>query len=180
MHSEKQLEALGQKLGRKILKSRVRSPATSDQLSATVFALVGELGAGKTTFLRGFAKGLGIKAHITSPTFVLARRHPIQRVHSQKAGAKRKSQKTIGSVLRTLPFRYFWHIDAYRLRNERDLASINFQEIISNPHIIVAIEWADRVRKAIPRGAVWITFMHHKNGRKVIFLKNKLPISKLQ
>ena len=165
MCSEKQLEALGQKLGRKILKSRVRSPATSDQLSATVFALVGELGAGKTTFLRGFTKGLGIKVRITSPTFVLARRHRIPKPLS---------------VIYHLPATTFWHIDAYRLRNKRDLASINFQEIISNPHIIVAIEWADRVRKAIPRGAVWIIFMHHKNGRKVIFLKNKLPISKLQ
>ena len=165
VRSEKQLEALGQKLGRKILKSRVRASSTIYKLPTTVFALVGELGAGKTTFLRGFAKGLGIKARITSPTFILARRYRIS-----------KKFYTLYPKPYTL---YLWHIDAYRLRNERDLASIDFQEIILNPHNIVAIEWADRVRKAIPLRAVWITFTHHKNGRKV-FLKDKFPISKLQ
>ena len=165
MRSEKQLEALGKRLARKILRFR-RSRSTTHHSLSTVFALSGELGAGKTTFLRGFARGLGVKTRITSPTFVLARRHRLPR--------------KIPSTIYQLPStNYFWHIDAYRLRNERDLASIDFQEIISDPHTIVAIEWADRVRKAIPRRAVWITFTHHKNGRKV-FLKDKFPISKLQ
>lgn len=162
IRSEKQLEALGAHIARRIL-----TQSTIYHLPSTVLALSGELGAGKTTFLRGFARGLGIKSRITSPTFVLARRHRMPKVRSQESGARRGTKKTIGSVLRTPPFQYFWHIDAYRLRNEQDLGSIDFKDIVSDSHNIVAVEWADRIKKAMPKGTIWIRFAHHRKGRVI-------------
>jgi tRNA A37 threonylcarbamoyladenosine biosynthesis protein TsaE len=67
--------------------------------------------------------------------------------------------------------RYFWHIDAYRLSAEKDLLSINFPEILKDRESIVAIEWADRVRSAIPKEAIWFSFRHHKEGRLVMVRK---------
>ena len=145
IRSSGQLEAFGRKFGRKVLKSSVGH-------SARIIALSGELGAGKTTFLHGFAKGLGIKARITSPTFILARRHRIPKTRNKKQDTR---------------YKYFWHLDVYRLRNEKDLDSIDFKEIISDPCNIVAVEWADRIKKAIPYSALWIQLSHHKRGRRV-------------
>lgn len=144
VRTEKQLEALGVGLARRFVRESRRGPI--------VLALVGELGAGKTTFLRGFAYGLGIRKRVASPTFVLARRYRIP-----------KKQNNV---------RWFWHIDAYRLRKESDLASIDFREIARDPGNSIAIEWADRVSRAIPKKALWIFFRHAKTGRSITIKKH--------
>lgn len=89
-----------------------------------VIALFGELGAGKTTFVQGFAKGLGIKEKIISPTFVLIRQHPIP-----------ESNKTL------------YHIDLYRLDSSESLKSIGLEEILSDEKNLVLIEWAEKLKK---------------------------------
>lgn len=86
-----------------------------------VIALYGELGAGKTTFVQGFAKSLGIKDKILSPTFVLIRQHSLANNQT------------------------FYHIDLYRLEKTKDLKSIGMDEILSNLENITLIEWADRL-----------------------------------
>ncbi len=88
-----------------------------------VVALIGDLGAGKTTFTQGFAKGLGITDKIISPTFVLIRIHPLP-------NSKRK----------------LFHIDLYRLEGRIDLKQIGLEEIISDPQNIVLIEWAEKIK----------------------------------
>jgi tRNA threonylcarbamoyladenosine biosynthesis protein TsaE len=65
--NEKETEKLGKEIGRKILKEKPGK-------IAKIIALEGDLGGGKTTFLKGFAKGLGIKEKILSPTFILFRK----------------------------------------------------------------------------------------------------------
>lgn len=113
---------------------------------ALILALSGELGAGKTTFIQGFSKALGIREKILSPTFVLIHKHRI--ANGQ--------------------FKNSYHIDAYRLRSEKDLLKLGIKEIFDNPENIVLIEWADRVKKGIPKNATWIHFDHlDKNRRKI-------------
>ncbi|MBI4117406.1 MAG: tRNA (adenosine(37)-N6)-threonylcarbamoyltransferase complex ATPase subunit type 1 TsaE, partial [Parcubacteria group bacterium] len=105
---------------------------------ALILALSGELGSGKTTFIKGFSKALGIKEKILSPTFVLIHRHKIK-----KTG-----------------FKNLYHIDAYRLKSGKSLLELGVKEILGNPENIVLIEWADRVRKIIPKNALWIQLKH--------------------
>jgi len=113
---------------------------------ALILALKGELGAGKTTFTKGFSKALGVRERILSPTFVLIHRHKIQ-----------KSK-----------FKNLYHIDAYRLKSGKDLLKLGVKEIFANPENIILIEWADRVRKIIPKTALWIRFEHiNKNEKKI-------------
>ena len=110
-----------------------------------VLALRGDLGAGKTTFTQSFAKALGVKKRILSPTFLIMKRFPLQ-----------------GGNLQNL-----YHIDAYRIKAQ-DLKKLNVSEILKGPSIVL-IEWADRVKEILPKGTIWIRFEHgeRENERKI-------------
>lgn len=101
-----------------------------------IYALSGPLGAGKTTFVQGFAKGLGIKDKIISPTFVLIRQHAIP-----------DTTKTL------------YHIDLYRLENIKDLKSLGLEEVLTNPNAIILIEWAENARQLLPKNTVKINIL---------------------
>ena len=96
---------------------------------AIVLGLIGDFGGGKTCFLQGFAQGLGIKQRVLSPTFIIMRR-----------------------------FNNFYHIDCYRIQKPQELLDLGFKRIIANPKNIVAVEWADRIRKIMPLNTIWIEF----------------------
>ncbi len=96
-----------------------------------VLALVGDLGSGKTHFVKGIARGLGAKDAVTSPTFTL--------VHEYLDGR--------------LPV---YHFDFYRLATADALRTIGFDEYVFGDGVSV-IEWADKFRDAIPPQARWIT-----------------------
>ncbi len=108
-----------------------------------IFALTGELGAGKTIFVQGFAKGLGIKDKIISPTFVLIRQHKIP-------GTKK----------------VLYHIDLYRLENTTNLKELGLEEIWSNPNNIILIEWAEKI-KELPKNAIRISIQKQGNDRLI-------------
>jgi len=142
-----------QKIGEKFAKE-IRQPAdkTGLQKQAVVLALQGELGGGKTTFLQGFAKGLSIKEKILSPTFVILKHFKIQ------------------SASRRTKFTDFYHIDCYRIKNKKDILELGFAEIISNPKNIVAIEWPEKIKKALPKNTIEIKFKFvDKNKREINF-----------
>lgn len=134
-HSEIETKKLAQKIARKFKKG--------------VIALSGDLGAGKTTFVQGFAKGLGIKEKIISPTFVVIRQHKIPKSN-----------------------RILYHVDLYRLENQEDLRDLGLQEIISNPKNIVIIEWAEKLVN-LPKNTTKIRF-YNLSGfqRKIIIHKS--------
>lgn len=91
-----------------------------------VIALVGPLGAGKTAFVKGLAEGLGVDPRqVASPTFVIASEYP-------------------ASEGRRLA-----HVDCYRLEGPAALDSVGFQDLL-RPDSVVAVEWADRARGALP------------------------------
>jgi tRNA threonylcarbamoyladenosine biosynthesis protein TsaE len=141
----RQTVKLGQATAKKILKLKFKK--------AIVIGLQGELGSGKTTFLQGFAQGLGIKERVLSPTFIIFRRFEI----------------TVNN------FSSFYHFDCYRLKGKKEeLLEIEYQKIINDPRNIVAIEWADRIKSFLPKEAIWINFeVIAEKERKITLLNLK-------
>lgn len=121
---------------------------------ALVLALQGELGAGKTTFAQGFAKDLGIRERVMSPTFVISRRSAIPK------GSRFKS---------------FFHIDCYRLRKPADLLSVGWKDIVKDSSNIVLLEWPERVRRLLPKDAIVLRFSYAKgkNARLIVLEEGK-------
>lgn len=111
---------------------------------AIVIGLVGDLGSGKTTFTQGFAKGIGIKEKIKSPTFILMQIFELPR-------RKKATQ-----------YKNFIHIDAYRISRKKELEHLGLQQMFRDPHNIMLIEWADRIKNLLPKRAATIIFAHGK------------------
>ncbi|MDD4995200.1 MAG: tRNA (adenosine(37)-N6)-threonylcarbamoyltransferase complex ATPase subunit type 1 TsaE [Patescibacteria group bacterium] len=106
-----------------------------------VLALAGDLGSGKTTFVKGLARALGVKETVTSPTFVLLK--PYQ---TKIQNPKSKIQNLI-------------HVDAYRIEKGEELIFVGLDEFFESPDTVTVIEWADKVKKILPRGRTkWIKF----------------------
>lgn len=117
-----------------------------------MFALQGDLGAGKTTFVQGFLKGLGSKKRATSPTFVLMRRHALDVGH--RAG------RTINAAHKK--FKNVFHIDAYRLKRPEHITSLTLEVILNEPRNIILIEWPEQAKKFLPKNMTWIKFKYGK------------------
>lgn len=107
-------------------------------------ALVGDLGAGKTTFVRGLAKAYGVKEKVTSPTFVYMHVH------------KTKEDEVL-----------FVHADAYR-GDADTLREIGIGEYLADPKAVVVIEWADKVQELLPDDTVTMTFAHLEGGVRTV------------
>jgi len=109
---------------------------------ATLVTLSGELGAGKTAFVKAFARALGIIEDVTSPTFVLMKLYavPLDFVRGENAKA----------------FSRLIHIDAYRLKNGEELATLRFDEYAQDAGNLLMLEWPERVANVLPAPAVSI------------------------
>ncbi|HEV2843080.1 MAG TPA: tRNA (adenosine(37)-N6)-threonylcarbamoyltransferase complex ATPase subunit type 1 TsaE [Chthoniobacterales bacterium] len=107
-----------------------------------VFALTGDLGAGKTQFVKGFVAGVECNAEVTSPTFVL--------VHEYANGR--------------LPV---YHLDFYRLENSEAVLRLGFDDYVFGEGVSL-IEWADRYPDLLPNHARWISFEHKSENTRVI------------
>lgn len=106
--------------------------------AARVFALVGELGAGKTTFSKEFIKQLGVLSHVQSPTFSI-----INSYDSNFAA-----------------FKKIFHVDVYRIEDMNELEVLHFEDILKSPENIVIVEWADKIKDLLPNNSTWIYFGH--------------------
>jgi tRNA threonylcarbamoyladenosine biosynthesis protein TsaE len=107
-----------------------------------VVALTGDLGSGKTEFVKGLVAGLDSPALVTSPTFTL--------IHEYRGGR--------------LPL---FHMDFYRLTTEQELELIGFDDYLAEPGIC-AIEWANRFPDRIPPDAVWVDLSITDNNKRII------------
>lgn len=116
-----------------------------------VVLLDGELGAGKSTFVRGLAQAFGIRGPVRSPTFTL--------MHVYKV--KRQKSKVKSLV----------HIDAYRLRGAGDLRELGIEEYLGREDMAILIEWGKRVRSLFrPASVVQLSFHHGKTiNQRIIY-----------
>ena len=110
------------------------SPSTS----ATIVALTGDLGAGKTTLTQTIARELGIKENVISPTFFIMKSYQ----------------------LKDSAYDRLVHIDAYRLDSHQELEKLGWAELIADPKNLILIEWPERVAEIIPRSAYRISLEH--------------------
>ena len=107
-----------------------------------VLALCGELGAGKTQFVKGLTSGLGADAAVTSPTFTL--------IHEYSSGR--------------LPV---YHFDFYRLGDEDEALKIGLDEYLDGDGVCL-IEWADKFPALLPPHTRWLHFSHREDGARII------------
>jgi len=121
------------------------SKLESKENGATVVGLYGELGSGKTTFMKYLALSLGITETIQSPTFVIMKSFNLQ-----------------SSI-----FNKLIHIDSYRIESETEMLNLGWQEIISDPKNLICIEWPERIVGIMPEHSK-IIFEHiNENERKI-------------
>ncbi len=106
----------------------------------------GELGAGKTTLAKMILRSAGIKKHIASPTFTLMSEYKAKNLA-------------------------FYHLDLYRLKNYREAAALGVEELWHRKNNVLIIEWADKIKKYLPRKAIWLEFKISGKTRKII-IKN--------
>ncbi len=107
-----------------------------------VFALIGDLGAGKTHFTKGLVHGTGCESSVTSPTFPL--------LHEYLQGK--------------VPI---YHFDFYRINSVHELIDIGWEDYAESDGICV-IEWADKFPEIIPKIAIWLQFNIKDNGSRII------------
>lgn len=117
----------------------------SNPKSPLVIELVGDVGAGKTTFARGLAKGLGIKEPITSPSFTISKSYAL------KNGGR------------------FIHYDFYRL-SDPGIMTEDLQENLTNPQNIILIEWGESVTDLLPKNHLTITINYTKTGNREVII----------
>ena len=115
--SAEETQALGERLGSRLGRG-------------DVVACVGELGAGKTCFLQGLARGLGVTADVTSPTFVLVNQYT-------------------GRVP-------VFHVDAYRTGSLTELVDLGLEEMLHGEGVTI-VEWADKLLPLLPPRTVTVT-----------------------
>lgn len=128
--SEEETEACGRELAKRL------GPGS-------VVALYGDLGAGKTAFVRGLAQGLGIRESVSSPTFTIVNEYP-------------------GKIP-------LFHFDMYRLRDERELFDIGWEDYLDRGGVC-ALEWSERVEGAIGPEALRVALRRLDANRREIVI----------
>ncbi len=135
---------------------------------ATVVGLSGDLGVGKTAFTQMIAKLLGIKERVNSPTFVIMKKYvlPLPRGSAQRArGSKTNTPPNPPLRRGGANFKYLFHLDAYRLKNHKELLILGWEEIIKDKNNLVFIEWPENVVKAMPKNHTKISISHLPTGK---------------
>lgn len=118
---------------------------------ATVLALHGDLGAGKTTFVQTLARTLGVTEAVTSPTFVVMKFYGIESPR----------------------FTSLIHIDAYRIETNDEMRPLGFAELLQQPHTLICIEWAEKIADLLPPETLHLTFALQADHTRTITYGNK-------
>jgi len=116
-----QTSDIGQSLAARVMQRKNRDLPFPHDIPR-VFFLSGDLGSGKTTFIRGFVRGLGISARLLSPTFVIVRRYDAPGISG-----------------------FFYHADLYRVYDKKAIQSTGLSEFLRDQLSIVMVEWSERL-----------------------------------
>lgn len=130
------------KIAREFAQSLNISPEGRHQRGAMVIGLYGELGAGKTTFMKYLSEYLGVKETVQSPTFAIMKIYNLE-----------------FSI-----FKKLIHIDAYRIDDPKEMLTLGWEEIIRNPENLIFIEWPERL-EAILHAHIMVRFEHVSNTK---------------
>ena len=139
-----------------IAKNEAETLKIGEKISAAlkggdILCLYGDLGAGKTTLVKGLAKGFGIKKEIVSPTFAILNVYDI-RVQEQKTAKK------------------IAHFDLYRLKNAEEFLDMGGMDYLGAPNTICVIEWPEKIEGILKnKKCVNIRIEHKNNGREIKF-----------
>ena len=121
---------------------------------ATIVALSGDLGAGKTTLTQAIACELGVKENVISPTFIIMKSYDLPPAQKSLIGARAHSRLI--------------HIDAYRLESHTELEKLGWDELIVDPKNLIFVEWPERVAEIIPATAHKISLAHKNDEEREI------------
>jgi tRNA threonylcarbamoyladenosine biosynthesis protein TsaE len=116
--------------------------------SGAVVVLEGDLGGGKTTFIKGVLTGLGYRGRVLSPTFTLIREYKLKKI-------------------------MVYHIDLYRLNPVKDFDSLGLEDILYREDSLTFIEWGEKIEKQLPR-FIKVEFKHLGEDRRQIVIEKKL------
>jgi tRNA threonylcarbamoyladenosine biosynthesis protein TsaE len=137
-HAASQTHDLGEILGRLLARG-------------DLLCLSGELGAGKTTFTRGLARGWEARENATSPTFTL-----------------------INEYTRARDDQRFYHMDGYRLSGAVEAQTTALEDVLDAPGVVV-IEWPERIRDILPEERLWIDIVRSGPGERTFTLNPSGP-----
>lgn len=132
----------------KVAKDLINKVTRLKNTKATVIALQGDLGSGKTTLTQEIAKILGVKENIISPTFVIMKSYSIK-------------NKKFGKLI---------HIDAYRLEKSEELFKLGWQELIEDEKNLIILEWPEKVPKCVPKDSIFIDLYHKDDDTRILKL----------
>ncbi len=118
---------------------------------ATIIGLYGELGSGKTIFMKYLAESFGIKETIQSPTFVIEKIYDLTPRFASPSPYEGEGRDEI--------FEKLIHIDAYRIEKEEEMLNLGWNEIISDPKNLICIEWPEKIIGIMPTH-IMIKFEH--------------------
>ena len=129
--SEEETEALGAALARELAPG-------------SIVLLCGDLGAGKTVFSRGFARGLGVTEPVSSPTYTIVQEYELP----------------TGNRL--------YHMDLYRIADERAALGFGVDEFLSEPGAFSLVEWPERIKGLLPDTAIRVELGHRSENEREI------------
>ncbi len=132
------------------IAQEVLSWLSPSETGATVLALQGDLGAGKTTLTKTIAKLLEVQETVVSPTFVIA-----------------KFYEPLRNAQGLRPFERIAHLDAYRIESIDELIPLGWEKIIQEPHTLVIVEWPERIAEALPVQTQYFAISHDGEQRTI-------------
>jgi tRNA threonylcarbamoyladenosine biosynthesis protein TsaE len=113
-----------------------------------VLALEGDLGAGKTVFVKGVAAGLGCSETVNSPTFVIMK---VYSLDGNKKGIKE-----------------LCHVDTYRLSSQEEVINIGLKDYLSDPKAVVVVEWPEKIKNVLPATTIFVRIsFRSENDREI-------------
>ncbi len=127
------------------IAKEILSLLAPNNAGATVVAVEGDLGAGKTTLTKALAHELGVAETVVSPTFVIAKFYPTN--HAS--------------------FDTLVHMDAYRIESLDELGPLGWETVLQQPRTLVIVEWPEKISDAIPEDHYHFAISHDGDQRSI-------------